>query len=116
MSHVADPATGTYNVEIWIENDTHLLREGMIATVRLPYAADARALVVPSNAVFRRAGTMHVFTVADDRAQLRAVETGRANGPVIEVLRGLESGELVVIEGQFALRDGALVTVDDVAG
>ena len=116
IARLADPATGTYNVEIWIENDTHLLREGMIATVRLPYAADARALVVPSNAVFRREGTMHVFTVADDRAQLRAVETGRANGPVIEVLRGLESGELVVIEGQFALRDGALVTVDDVAG
>lgn len=115
IARLADPATGTYNVEIWLDNDTNLLREGMIASVRLPYASEARTLVVPSAAVFRREGTMHVFTVADGRAHLQAVETGRTNGPVVEVVAGLDQGQQVVIEGQFALRDGALVTVDDIA-
>ncbi len=56
---------------------------------------------------------MHVFVVNDEHAVLRPVQTGRSNGPVIEILGGLGAGETVVTDGQFALRDGARVIVED---
>ncbi len=111
VGRISDSASGTYPVEIWIENPDDVLREGMLATVHLPYTAPERSLVVPSAAVFRREGRMHVFTVTGDVASQRNVQTGRGNGSLIEVVDGLSAGDLVVYEGQFALRDGARVIV-----
>ena len=117
LARVADPATGTYALELWLEDilderQRHL-REGMLATVHLPAAGSAAQLGVPSSGVFRRDGVMHAFVVVDGRATLRPVRTGRTNGPAIAVLEGLSEGDLVVTEGQFALRDGAPVIVKD---
>ena len=111
VGRISDAGSGTYPVEIWIENPSDVLREGMLATVHLPYTSPERSLVVPSAAVFRRDGHMHVFTVSGDIASQRIVQTGRGNGSLIEIISGLSAGDLVVTEGQFALRDGARVIV-----
>lgn len=117
VARVSDASTGTYTLEIWLENMAaelrNRLREGMLATVYLPSSGVAANLTVPSVAVFRRGGAMHVFTVVSGRASLTPVRTGRTNGPSAEVLQGLAAGDLVVIDGQFALRDGAAVVVEE---
>ena len=117
LARVSDSATGTYTLEIWLEDlpgdYPQRLREGMLATVYLPHTAAGGSLTVPSTAAFRRGGAMHVFVVNAGSARLRPVRTGRTNGPTVEVLEGLTEGELVVTQGQFALRDGAAVTVED---
>ena len=110
VARIADAATGTFAVEIWLDNATHL-REGMLATVYMPYQAREARPTVPTAAIFRRNGTPHVFTVTDNRARLKAVRIGRSNGSVVEVVEGLAKGESVVIDGQFALRDGAIVAI-----
>jgi len=117
LARVADGATGTYTLEIWLEelsgDISHSLRDGMLAMVYLPYADASAALTVPSTAVLRRDGAMHVFVVDADRARLTPVRTGQTNGPSIEVLLGLAEGDRVVIDGQFALRDGAPVRIQE---
>ncbi len=117
LARVADAATGTYTLEIWLEPLAaplaSRLREGMLANVYLPQAETARRLAIPSTAVFRRDGTPHVFVVNGHRALLRAVRVGHTNGPTIAVLEGLTEGEPVVTQGQFALRDNAPVKVED---
>ena len=117
IARVSDASTGTYTLEIWLENMAaelrNRLREGMLATVYLPSGNDTASLTVPSVAVFRRGGAMHVFTVNSSQAALTPVRTGRTNGPTVEVLQGLTEGDLVVVDGQFALRDGAAVVVED---
>jgi RND family efflux transporter MFP subunit len=111
VARMADPATGTYPVEIWVDDRDGNLREGMVASVRLSYSASDQTLVVPSAAVVRRGGSQAVFVVTNGQAQLRAVETGRTDGGTMEIVHGLEVGERVVVDGQFALRDGAAVIV-----
>ena len=114
VSRISDPVTGNYTAEIWIDNQLGRLREGMLASVNIHFAAPEQNLVVPSIAVFRRTGTTSVFVAEGDKAHLRAIETGRASGAVIEVVHGLAPGEHVVVDGQFALRDGApLVVLSD---
>ena len=111
VGRISDPATGTYAVEIWLDSGQASLREGMLATVHLPYVVGPSRPAAPSGAVFRRKGALHVFVVEDGRARLKPVRTGRTSGALIEVLEGLSENELVVIDGQFALRDGAPVAV-----
>ena len=111
VARLSEPASGTFPVEIWIEDDEGILREGMVATVHVPYAAVESPASVPAEAVFRRNGALHVFVVEDQRAHLRPVRTGRSGGALIEIVEGLAKNETVVIDGQFALRDGAPVTI-----
>ena len=111
VARLSEPASGTYPVEIWVEDLDGALREGMVATVHMPYAAVESPASVPAEAVFRRNGAMHVFVIEDQRAHLRPVRTGRTDGSLIEIVDGLATDETVVIDGQFALRDGAPVTI-----
>jgi len=116
VSRVADPASGTYAVELWLENPDPRLREGMVAQVRLPMVAQERRSVVPRAALIRRQGGAAVFVIergaGETRAVARLVRTGRSNGDSVEILEGVSPKDEVVVEGLFALRDGAPVTVE----
>ena len=52
-----------------------------------------------------------VFVVADHRAQLRLVKTGKRLGEEVELVSGVEAGEKVVTEGAAAMLDGQPVSV-----
>jgi HlyD family secretion protein len=116
VGRIADPASGTYTVELWLDGHDGLLREGMVAQVRLPVEAGRRNPVVPRAALIRRAGGTAVFVVEqrgdEIRAVARAVRIGHSDAEKVEVLEGVSVGEEVVIDGLFALRDGAPVLVE----
>lgn len=106
-----DPITRTVEVRIDLENDDGALRPGMAANVLfLPSAGeDARDLVlVPRGAVQHASVGFCVFVqVGERRFELRPVLRGRDLGDEVEILRGVEPGEEVVIEGSFLLRSMA---------
>ena len=114
VGRVKDAVTGTFPVELRLKvpNDDMQLREGMVGTVTWDVAQHRRqTLSIPSAAVVKRAGQMSVYVIDNNRANLSQIRIGRSDGKRVEVLSGLQPGQLVVIEGQFALRDGALVDV-----
>jgi len=116
VGRIADPASGTYDVELWLDSPDGLLREGMVAQVRLPVEAGQRNPVVPRAALVRGGTGTAVFVVdrsgGEPRAVARPVRIGRSNADRVEVLEGVSVGEEVVIDGLFALRDGAPVLVE----
>ncbi len=117
IGRTADASTGTYPVEVWLDNQDGRLREGMVARVALqPEQADA-VLSVPRAALVRRGSQLSVFVVEGKPgaldAHVRAVRVGRQGRDSVELLDGVAEGERVVVEGQFALSDGAPVVIDD---
>jgi multidrug efflux pump subunit AcrA (membrane-fusion protein) len=69
-------------------------------------------LTVPHEAVFRRGQLEGVYVIGDDgRAHLRWISTGRKFAEGIEVLAGLDPGEVVVLGSDSRLRDGQRVEV-----
>jgi RND family efflux transporter MFP subunit len=123
VSPLADPRSGTYTAELWLDNPEGLLRQGMIGRVGLrptnahadPLAFDTalfEPLLVPRAAVLRRAGEFNVWVVVDGHARAREVALGRADDRRVEVLDGLADGDWVVIEGGFALRENAAVDLE----
>jgi RND family efflux transporter MFP subunit len=113
---VSDATTGTYPVELWLDNAEGQLRGGMVGQALLAVGSDSDALVVPRAAVLRRAGVLVVFRIDtegdEQHARLQPVALGRGSGERVEIREGLEAGQQVVVEGHFALTDGALVSVD----
>ena len=77
----------------------------MLATMRIK-AASERLLAVPEAAVVRENDRDHVFVrLAEQRYRLTPVELGRASGGLRPVLKGLEEGSEIVVEGAFHLNN-----------
>jgi RND family efflux transporter MFP subunit len=110
----ADPATRTYAVEVSVPNPAHRLKVGMVAEARVQGDRLTRAISVPANAVVRDADGATLLYVLDrraHRAEARRVELGAARDDAIEIARGLDAGELIIVAGQQRLRDGSRVIV-----
>lgn len=111
VGQVPDPMTGTYPADFRVPNPSGALREGMVARV-LPEVSEEPVVQVPRQALVEHEGGPAVFVVGGDLAHIRPVRLGRQGPDRAEVVSGLEPGEEVVIEGQFALVDGAHVDVE----
>lgn len=76
---------------------------------------ESRALVVPAECVVIRDGRSFVILApGSDKAAtvvLRGVTTGRRNGGLIEIERGLRGGERMVQRGAAFLKDGDVVAI-----
>lgn len=119
ISPLADPRTGTYAAELWLDNPEHKLRQGMIGRVELhgDEAREGGRLTIPRAAVIRRESGYAVWVVEDvdgqARARARALTLGRSGAERVAVLDGLAPGDRVVTEGMFALREGAAVEIEN---
>jgi RND family efflux transporter MFP subunit len=114
---MADPTTGTYSVEIWLDNPEHRIRGGMVAELRLAPPEGSAGTVVPRAAILRRKGHLSVYVAEGGEGELRAtareVRVGRQQGGWVELLEGVEAGERVIVEGLFALTEGAAIFIDE---
>jgi RND family efflux transporter MFP subunit len=84
-------------------------RTGTFARVRFE-GARRRALVVPAEAVRIQGQLRSVFVVTGDIARIRLVHTGDSTSDGIEIVAGLDAGEMVVVGPPADLTDGRRVT------
>ena len=99
-----NPATRTLKARVEVANPGGKLVPGMFATVAIAPSAARQALLVPSEAVIQT-GTRSVVMLAREGGRFAPVDvqTGtEANGQV-EILKGLEPGQKVVVSGQFLI-------------
>jgi membrane fusion protein, copper/silver efflux system len=98
-----DPTTRTLKVRIEADNPGFVLRPDMFVDVELPVDMPA-AITVPSDAVLD-AGLKKIVFVdhGDGILEPRKVETGLSFGDRVEIMKGLEQGERIVISGTFLI-------------
>ena len=94
-----------------VRNADTALRPGMFARVRLITKNERDTLVIPEQALVPQGEDQYVFKVADGKATRVKVDTGQRRDARVEVTKGVNAGDVVVIAGQLKLRDGMPVTV-----
>lgn len=114
----ADPKTRVFNVELTVPNPSGILRDGMVASLRVPTRLQASKpeLTVPIRAVVQSKTNPNgyaVYTVQKRgdqlQARLQAVDLGPVLGNRIVVLSGVRPGEQIVVTGVNTVWDGATV-------
>lgn len=105
-----DPQTRSVTVRAAVPNEQGLLKPGMFLNVRLA-RGEADMLVVPEESLVPEQGDVYVYVVSDGTVAKRKIKTGQRRVGAVQVVAGLEPGELVVTEGTQKLRDGARVDV-----
>lgn len=105
ISPELDPSTRTAEIRLELKNTADQdLRPEMFAEVRVSESSGSLSLVVPSHALIRTGGRdVAMVAIGQNRYQARELTTGRETGEWIEILSGLEEGDLVVVNAQFLL-------------
>ncbi|MCG8361213.1 MAG: efflux RND transporter periplasmic adaptor subunit [Kiloniellales bacterium] len=88
------------------------LADAQSVTVQVPVGAPRRVVTVHKDAVIKRGQQSIVYVVQEGNAELRPIRLGEAVGSRLEVLDGLNDGDVVVVRGNERLRPGDKVTVD----
>lgn len=111
VAPVLDPATRTAEMEVEIPNKDNRLKPGMYARVGLTVEERPNALLVPRPAVVDYEGRRGVWMPTEDRkARFVPVELGLEESDRVEIQKGLNEGDQIVVNGAASLRaDDTLV-------
>ena len=105
-----DQNTGAIQLAALFPNPGNVLRPGQYGKVRAVVRTQKGALLVPQAAVTDLQGSYQVDVVGgDDKIAIRPVKVGERIGTMWIIQDGLKPGELVVAQGQQALRPGTTV-------
>jgi membrane fusion protein, copper/silver efflux system len=99
-----NPATRTLKARVELANPGHRLVPGMFATLNFTPAAPQQALLVPAEAVIQTGKrTVVIVAQGDGKFAPAEVEIGMEAGGQVEIRKGLEAGQKVVVSGQFLI-------------
>lgn len=93
-----------------LPNDAGRLRPGLFSRVTLIVDTAATALLVPEDAIVPRGDQHFVYRLVDGKALLTEVVLGKREARAVQIVSGLNAGDVVVTAGQLKLRDGVAVT------
>lgn len=80
---------------------------GTSLEVRLITAQRPNTLKIPERSIFKQAGQWHVFKLdGEQKAQLQPVVIGLKNEAEVEILKGLQVGEAILLEPDNKLQPG----------
>jgi multidrug efflux pump subunit AcrA (membrane-fusion protein) len=115
LSRSSDPTNRSVEVWVTLGNSDGKLRANGAAQVTIAANSKSDAIIVPAAAVTLEASnaTEGTVMVVDDKkvAHEKKVTVGIRAADKIEIVEGLEVGETVVIEGNYALPDGTKVEI-----
>lgn len=111
LNSALDSSSRTLMAEVHVPNRDQLIKPGMFARVSLVLAEDKGSLLVPAEAVVEEEGKDFVYSVAEGKANRRAVTRGWAQNSFVAITKGLEEGEQIVVAGQQRLKPGMKVRV-----
>jgi len=111
INSALDLSTRTLQAEIYILNSDRSLKPGMFANVEVVLLEKPQTLVIPREAVIEAGGEMSVFVVEGKQAFRKPITLGYEQDRLVEVLKGLNEGDQVVIKGQQLIKDGSTIRV-----
>ena len=105
IGDVQDEVTRTTRGRLELPNPSRKLKPGMFIDVTLVPATPGESLAVPEQAVRQVEGKTVVFVQVPGGAfEPREVNLGSVISGWVEILEGLEEGEVVATEGSFSLK------------
>ncbi|MEO1260928.1 MAG: efflux RND transporter periplasmic adaptor subunit [Bacteroidota bacterium] len=102
-----------YLVDIEFPNNANKLKAGMTGTAFFSGGEKSEVLAVPRASIVGDLKNAKVYVVDGEKAVLKEVEVGKVFGNNIQIKKGLEPGETVVVSGQINLEDGMTISISN---
>ncbi len=116
-----NPANRTFKVEIAVPNKDRSIKPNLTAKLKINDYTNETALLIPQSIISENAeGEQYIYLVRNKNnsnegiAERVIIETGKTQGDVIEVLKGIENGAEIIQEGARSVKNGQTVKVLDI--
>ncbi len=110
-----NPNNRTFKAEVEIPNKNKQIKPNLTARLKINDYSNEDAIMVPQNIISENAEGEQYLYILDklngDKAVAKQVivETGKTQGDKIEILNGLNDGDMVIKEGARSVEDGQTV-------
>ncbi len=115
IAPVANIATRQIPLEILISNPDNLIKGGLLARVNF-ISSQTSQLAIPEFAIIKESGNNYVFVIAEEnpatreaRVSKREVHLANISNQQVVIVKGIKSGEKIVIRSSKPLTDGETV-------
>jgi RND family efflux transporter MFP subunit len=109
LAPVVDPSSRTVAIRCEVANPERAIRSGMLAELALAVAKSDAAVVIPTDAIVMDQGTPTAYVMLEgEKFQKRELELGIKDVDLVEVRRGIASGERVATRGAYVVKLAAL--------
>ncbi|MCX6249270.1 MAG: efflux RND transporter periplasmic adaptor subunit [Bacteroidetes bacterium] len=112
ISPVADRISRTYEAKILVPNPELALKPGMVCDMKMETVMKKELVLVPYQSVSKDSEN-HAFVFLVDteakRARKQVIKTGQYQDAGLEVISGLEPGQIIVNGGKEKLSDNSLI-------
>lgn len=115
IAPMADKVTRTYKVRVSLLNPPVEVKLGMTANVTVMNQGSNQqsAMYIPLTAIYQNGNTPAVWVVKEGVITLRTIKTGGFADNKIQVVEGVNQGEIIVTAGVHKLREGQKVRMAD---
>jgi len=100
----------TLLAEVQVNDAQHRLRPGMFASVHMHYRAPNPGILISGDSLLTMARGEFVPVVENNVIRMRPVDVGRDLGTQAYIIAGLKDGDLVVVNPNDLVKEGARVT------
>jgi membrane fusion protein (multidrug efflux system) len=104
-----DLATRTVQLRALASNNNGKIFPGAFAKVQLVLSQNQSALMVPTESIIPVLKGQKVYLYKGGKVQEQMVETGLRTPTKIEIVKGLQAGDTVIVTGVMSLKQGAPV-------
>ena len=94
-----------------IDNDTRLLKPGLLMKVDIFLEENNNAILVPEQSLLSIDQKHYVYKVVEDLAKLTEVKIGIKSNSAVEIKSGLSTDDVVIYMGQEKLKDGSKIKI-----
>jgi membrane fusion protein (multidrug efflux system) len=115
-----NPANRTFKIEIAVPNKDRAIKPNLTAKLKINDYTNENAILIPQDIISENAnGEQYIYVVKDKNekyaiADQVIIETGKTQGDVIEVLKGLEKNDVEIIqEGARSVRNQQEVEISN---
>ena len=114
-----NPANRTFKIEIAVPNKDRAIKPNLTAKLKINDYTNENAILRPQDIISENAnGEQYIYVVKDKNekyaiADQVIIETGKTQGDVIEVLKGLENDVEIIQEGARSVRNQQEVEISN---
>ncbi len=108
-----DEATRTITIRAIMDNKELAYRPNEFARVLVLAGKIENAVLIPETAIEREGDEEFVNLIVDNVGVRTTVSTGMRDGSEVEITHGVKAGDIVITAGQFKVRDGDEVKIEN---
>ncbi len=113
-----NPANRTFKIEVKVPNNNNQIKPNLTAQLKINDYSNPDAILIPQSVLSENAeGEQYIFVTHQSKesaeyiAERVIVTTGKTEGDLVEILKGIKDGDTIIYEGARSVKDGQSVDI-----